>query len=192
MKKYIQHIILLLLLYPLFYQPASAQNERAPYTGNNTIIVALEGIKHRYEFISNQLLVRHNEETHALECVLPIASLVPLNDTIPPGMAYEVLFGAKYPELLISIAAPEPQVSTGRYSPGTTERTTSINMQGVNNETVIPIAFLTDKNTFYFSTNFDLMLGNFQASVPVKYLPLLTGRVLFSIDKAYWYDLGPR
>lgn len=190
MKIYIQHILLFLLLCPLLCLPANAQDERSPYTGNNTIIIAFEGLGKRYEFVSNQMLVRHNKERHTLECVLPVASLMPLSDTIPPAMAYEVLFGSKYPELVISIAAPVEQSSTGQFNPSSTNRTTTIILQGVNNETVIPIAILSDKNSFYFSTNFDLELENFQASLPIKYLPLLTGRVLFSIDRAYWYNLG--
>lgn len=192
MKIHIQHLLFLVLLYPLLCVQAVAQDERSPYTGNNTIIVALEGVEHRYEFISNQMLVRHNKERHSLECVIPVASLVPLSDTIPPAMAYEVLFGAKYPELLISIAAPVQQSNTGQFNPSSQNRTTTIRLQGVSNETVVPIAILSDKNSFYFSTNFDLMLGNFQASLPVKYLPVLTGRVLFSIDRAYWYNFAQR
>ena len=104
-------------------------------------------------------------------------------------MAYEVLFGAKYPELLISIAAPEAQLNAAVFVPATMNRTTTIVLQGINNETVVPIAILSDKNSFYFSTNFDLNLESFQASLPIKYLPVLTGRVLVSIDKAYWYNL---
>ena len=192
MKIYIHRFVCLLLLYPLLCPDAFAQDERAPYTGNNTIIVALEGMGKRYDFISNQMLVRHNKERHTLECVLPVVSLVPLSDTIPPTMAYEVLFGAKYPELLISIAAPVQQSNTGQFDPATRNRTTTIRLQGVNNETIVPVAILADKNSFYFSTNFDLQLGNFQASLPIKYLPLLTGRVMFSIDKAYWYNLEQR
>lgn len=189
MKKKISNIFLILLLLPLFSLKTQAQENRAPYTGNNTIVVALEGIGQRYEFVSKQLLVRHNKATHKLECVLPIASLVPLHSTTPPAMAYDVLFGAKYPELYIMIEAPEQQASTGRFTPANRSRTTSINLQGVNNETIIPVAFQPDKDTFFFSTNFDLMLGNFQASMPAKYLPLLTGRVLFSIERAQWYNL---
>lgn len=192
MKIYIPHIILLALLYPLLCLKAVAQEERTPYTGNNSIIVALEGVDQRYEFISNQLLVRHNKARNTLECILPVSTLVPLNDTTPPAMAYEVLFGAKYPELLISIAAPEQQANTGLLNPASANRTTTIILQGVNNETVIPVAILSDKSTFYFSTNFEVMLGNFQASLPIEYLPILTGRVLFSIDKAYWSSLNQR
>lgn len=190
MKKYILHLLLLLL--PLVSLEALAQKEREPYTGNNTIVVVLEGIGQRYEFISKQLLVRHNKNTHRLECILPVASLVPLNDTTPPAMAYEVLFGAKYPELRIMIEAPEQQANTGRFTPANRGRTTSINLQGVNNETVIPVAFQPENNNFYFSTNFDLRLDNFQASLPVKYVPMLTGRVLVSIERAQWFNLGQR
>ena len=189
MKIYILRIIFLALLCPLICTQAIAQDESEPYTGNNTIIVAFEGQGQRYEFKSDQMLVRHNKDRHTLECVVPVATLVPLSDTIPTGMAYEVLFGAKYPELLISIAAPEEQLNAAVFVPATMSRTTSIVLQGVNNETVVPIAILSDKNSFYFSTNFDLNLENFQASLPVKYLPVLTGRVLLSIDKAFWYNL---
>ncbi|GAB3539047.1 hypothetical protein GCM10027443_35140 [Pontibacter brevis] len=192
MKNYITKVFLGLLLLPLFSLEVLAQDEREPYTGNNTIVVALEGIGQRYEFVSNQMMVRHNKATHRLECVLPVASLVPLNDTIPPAMAYEVLFGAKYPELRIMIEAPEQQANTGRFTPANRGCTTSISLQGVNNETIIPVSFLPENNTFYFSTNFDLMLNNFQASLPVKYVPLLTGRVHFSIERAQWSNLGQR
>lgn len=193
MKKHKIFILLLLLLLPLFSLKVLAQEERQPYTGNNTILVALEGIGQRYEFVSNQLLVRHNKTTNRLECILPVATLVPLNPAVPPAMAYEVLFGAKYPELYIAIEAPTQQARDGKlFTPANRGRTTSINLQGVNNETTIPVAFLPEKNTYYFSTNFDLMLSNFQASMPVKYVPLLTGRVLFSIERAQWMNLGLR
>ena len=174
---------------PLISFEALAQLQRRPYTGNNTILVALEGFGKRYEFISQDLLVRHNKETRRLECILPVATLVPLDDSIPPTMAYEVLFGAKYPELYIMIETPEQQAFTGRFIPANRGRTTSIELQGVNNETVIPVAFQPENNVFYFSTNFDLLLGNFQASIPAKYLPLLTGRILFSIERAQWINL---
>ena len=167
----------------------STESSSCSTSGNNTILITLEGQSQRYEFKSDQMLVRHNRDRHTLECVVPVATLVPLNDTIPPAMAYEVLFGAKYPELLISIAAPDEQLNAAVFVPSTTNRTTTIVLQGINNETVVPIAILSDKNSFYFSTNFDLNLENFQASLPVKYLPVLTGRVLVSIDKAYWYNL---
>ncbi|MCJ8167378.1 hypothetical protein MKJ04_21230 [Pontibacter sp. E15-1] len=189
MKKNILLFLALLPLCLLFQKEALAQNDRSAYTGNNTIRIDLEGIGQRYQFVSNQMLVRHNKETHRLECVVPVASLIPTNDSIPPDMAYEVLYGAKYPELLILIAEPEQQSSQGRFNPSTINRKTSINLQGVNNDTRIPVAYLKENTTIYFSTNFDLMLGNFQASMPVKYLPILTGRVLFSIEKAYWYNM---
>jgi hypothetical protein len=164
------------------------------YTGNNRILVTLEGVGQRYEFISEHLLVRHNKDTQRLECILPVSSLVPLNDTIPAAMAYEVLFGAKYPEMLIGIEAPVQQFSGGRFEPATItmNRSTSIRLQGVNNDTIIPVAFLPDRNTLYFSTNFELMLDNYRASMPVKYLPVLTGRVLVSIERAHWFSLSQR
>lgn len=181
-----------MLLLPLFRMEAFAQLEREPFTANNTILVALEGIGQRYEFISKQLLVRYNKNTNKLECILPVASLIPVNAATPPAMAYDVLFGAKYPELRFLIEAPEQQAGTGHFTPANRGRTTSISLQGVNNETVVPVAFQPENNTIYFSTNFDLLLENFQASMPVQYLPLLTGRVLFSIERAQWFNLGLR
>lgn len=192
MKNHIKRFFLILLLLPMFSTDILAQEEREPYTGNNTIVVALEGIGQRYEFVSNQLLVRLNKMTNRVECILPVSTLIPLDPAVPPTMAYEVLFGAKYPELIIMIEAPEQQANAGRYTPLNRGRTTSINLQGVNNETTIPVAFLPENDNFYFSTNFDLMLSNFQASMPIKYVPLLTGRVLFSIERAQWINLGLR
>ncbi|ARS35252.1 hypothetical protein CA264_07260 [Pontibacter actiniarum] len=182
--------MLLVLLLPGF--AASAQQERAPYTGSNRIFIALEGPTSRYEFSSNQMLVRHNKATQKLECILPVATLLPLNDSIPPAMAFEVLFGAKYPQLYINIDAPVQKISAGNLTPETIRRTTSIGLQGVNNETVVPVAFTSENNSLYFSTSFDLMLDNFQASLPIEYAPLLTGRILISIDNARWINLEMR
>lgn len=181
----------LVCLIPTMY--AQAQDDRTNYTGNNTIMVSLEGLDQRYEFISKQMLVRLNKKTQTIECVLPVASLLPVRAGIPPAMAYEVLFGAKYPELVISIWLPTRNAGTTSLTPFNEDRTASITLQGVNNETVIPVAVLPDADqAVYFSTNFDLMLDNFEASLPAKYLPLLTGRVMLSINKAYWYNLGVR
>lgn len=191
MKRYLR-LLLLLPLFLLLCLPARAQFENGPYTGSNRIIIALEGPTSRYEFVSQQLLVRYNKNTQQVECMLPVQSLVPLNDSIPANMAYDVLFGARYPQLFINIAAPVEKISSGSLVPETIDRTTSVGLQGVNNETVIPVAFTSENNALFFSTSFDLMLDNFQASLPLEYLPLLTGRVLITIDHARWVNIRSR
>ncbi|AKD04558.1 hypothetical protein POKO110462_22760 [Pontibacter korlensis] len=188
------HPIYLLLLSLLILQnnQAEAQINRTPYTGSNRVLVALEGTESRYEFMSDQMLVRYNRENQQLECILPVSTLVPLHDTIPANMANEVLFEAKYPQLFISMAAPVQEINAGNLSPETMRRTTSIRLQGITNQAVLPVSFITESRSLYFSTSFDLMLDNFQASLPVAYLPLLTGRIFITIDRARLVDLEPR
>ncbi|WP_147383249.1 hypothetical protein [Pontibacter oryzae] len=169
-----------------------AQQGPAAYTGSNRIIIALEGPTSMYEFMSRQMIVRHNKATQKLECVIPVSTLIPLNDTIPADMAFEVLFGAKYPQLYLNIDAPLQIISSGNLTPETVKRIISIGLQGVNNESAIPVAFTTENNALYFSTNFEIMLDNFQASLPVKYLPYLTGRMQVSIDRARWVSRDMR
>lgn len=184
--------ILLLLCLTFTSTHALAQLNRGPYTGSNSIMVALEGPLTRYEYGSKQMLVRHNKASQQLELILPVATLLPLNDSVPPSMAYHTLFGAKYPELLINIHMPDQTLDQVRSAASVQNYTVSIQLQGVNNETRIPVAINRQENTIYFSTNFDLMLDNFQGSIPVEYLPLLTGRILISIDNAQWIDLKTR
>lgn len=190
-KLYFPYLVLLLLLSVVCIQ-AKAQQEPSPYTGSNRIIIAFEGPTSRYEFVSQQMLVRHNQATQKLECIIPVATLLPLNDTIPEDMAFEVLFGAKYPQLYLNIDAPQQKISAGNITPEIIRRTISIDLQGVNNESAIPVAFTSENNSLYFSTNFDLMLDNFQASMPVKYLPQLTGRMQISIERARWINRSMR
>ncbi|GHA60621.1 hypothetical protein [Pontibacter akesuensis] len=189
---YAYSCFLLLLCLGVTGSTAFAQTDRGAYTGSNSIMVALEGPLSRYEYGSQQLLVRHNKNSQQLELILPVASLLPLNDSVPPAMAYHTLFGAKYPQLLINIHMPDQTLELVRAAASVQDYTASIQLQGVNNETRIPVAINRKENTIYFSTNFDLMLDNFQGSIPVEYLPLLTGRILISIENAQWVDLQTR
>lgn len=161
---------------------------RRPFTANNFITLVLESPNGRYEFKSSELLVRYNRLTDQLECSVLINSLLPTSDTVPPGMAYEVLYGAKFPELVFQIDVPEEIISSGKPFPEPLNQRTYITLQGVTNQTRIPVIFTPDKNRLSFGTNFDLMLGNFEASIPVQYLPYLTGRLLINISNARWID----
>ncbi|MCX2741805.1 hypothetical protein [Pontibacter anaerobius] len=188
------YLLYLLLLFPLLFpaSDATAQRNREPYTGNNRVLLALDGYAGRYQFISEQVLVRYNKDLQQLECVVPVETLVPLHDSIPQNMAYEVLFGAVYPQLYITLAAPVQQINAGSLSPETRRLSAAVRIQDVTDDTVVPVSFVPENNSFHFSTTFDLNLENFQASIPVAYVPLLTGRLLITVDRAHWIDLKRR
>ncbi|WP_276495738.1 hypothetical protein [Pontibacter litorisediminis] len=192
MKKKLHLLYLLLLLTLLSATGTLAQRNRAPYTGSNRVLLALDGPAGRYEFVSDQMLVRYNKETQQLECILPVETLLPVQDSVPQNMAYEVLFGAKYPQLLITMAAPVQQINAGNLSPETLERRTSVRLQNVTRDLEAPVSFAPESSSLYFSTTLDLRLEDFQASLPVAYLPLLTGRLIITIDRARWINLTSR
>jgi hypothetical protein len=160
----------------------------AVYTSDNRAFVTLDGLTKPYTFISNQMLVRYNNTTQKLECILDLATLFPTNDSIPTAMAYEVFYGAKYPDLVIYIDAPVERINGSNAYAESLKKKATINLQGVTNQTSVPLMLTPDKNSFIFSTNFDLMLDDFEASVPIKYLPLLSGRVVITINNARWIN----
>ncbi|WP_460879337.1 hypothetical protein [Pontibacter rugosus] len=131
---------------------ATAQNERSSFTGTNRVMVALEGPLIRYDFVSKQMFVRHNKEAQRLECVIPVVSLLPLQDSVPPAMLYNVLFGAKYPQLLIRLHVPTQSAVPNDLLSATSNLTASVQIQGVTNETRVPVTFNTIDNTLYFTT----------------------------------------
>ncbi|MBB6610055.1 hypothetical protein H7F15_03310 [Pontibacter sp. Tf4] len=166
---------------------ASAQTPR-PFTGKNTITIVLESPRGRYEFKSDELLVRYNRTREQLECSVLINSLYPTSDTIPANMAYDVLYGARFPELAFLIDVPNELMNSDRTGSSQQNQRTTITLQGNTNEKKIPVHFAPDKNTISFGTSFDLMLDNFEASIPARYLPVLTGRLLININNARWLD----
>ncbi|OKL41680.1 hypothetical protein A3841_11665 [Pontibacter flavimaris] len=168
------------------------QRNRTPYTGSNRVLLTLDGHSAPYEFVSDQMLVRYNKDLQQLECVLSLETLVPLQDTIPQNMAFDVLFGARYPQLYITMAAPERQINAGNLGSETIRRKTAVQLQSVTRDLVVPISFSPESSSLYFSTTLDLWLSDFQASLPVAYLPLLTGRVTITIDRARWMNLTSR
>lgn len=161
---------------------------RQPFTGKNLITIVLESNEGRYEFKSDQLLVRYNRTTEQLECSLLISSLYPVSDSIPANMAYDVLYGAKFPEFTFLINVPKDIINSERPYAEPLRQRTVFTLQGTTNQKNIPVLFVPDKRSMSFGTNFDLMLDNFQASVPARYLPLLTGRLLININNARWVE----
>ncbi|MBC5991377.1 hypothetical protein [Pontibacter cellulosilyticus] len=183
--------ILLLLLFTFSFSKSQAQT-RANYTSDNRVTVTLYGVTQPYTFTSDEMLVRYNNTTQKLECIINIATLLPANDSTPPTMAYDVFFGAKYPDLLMYIDAPVEKINGSNLFPGNINKTTTINLQGVANQTRIPLALAADRNAIVFNSSFDLWLDNFSASVPVQYFSLLTGRVLITINNAKWVGFDIR
>jgi hypothetical protein len=193
MEKNLRLLYLLLLLTLLLSAPeAAGQRNRTPYTGSNRVLLTLDGHAAPYEFVSDQMLVRYNKDLQQLECVLSLETLVPLQDTIPQNMAFDVLFGARYPQLYITMAAPEQQINAGNLGSETFRRKAVVQLQSITRDVVVPISFSPESSSLYFSTTLDLWLSDFQASLPVAYLPLLTGRVTITIDRARWVNLTSR
>ncbi|NEM97825.1 hypothetical protein [Pontibacter burrus] len=186
--KILQQVLLACLLLLLGSTATINAQTSQPFTGKNIITVVLESPGGRYEFQSHELLVRYNRSTEQLECSVLINSLRPLNDTIPSNMAYDVLYGARLPELDFLIDVPKDMISSTRTFGEPQNQRTTITLQGNTNQLKIPVVFATDKNTMSFGTNFELMLDSFEASVPARYLPVLTGRLLININNARWVE----
>jgi hypothetical protein len=169
-----------------------AQQTRIPYTSNNNILISLEGPKGTYEFSSGMLLVRYNENTRRVECLLPLSNLLPTNDSTPAVMVQDVFFTSRYPDIYIEIDAPVEKINSGNRSRQSLNTRLYINIQGITREMVTPVTFTPDQNTISFSSSFDIMLQEMRLKVPARYTPLLTGRILFTIHNARWADLKTR
>lgn len=178
---------LLLMLFTLCICSLQANAQaRQQYTGSNVILIGLESAKGIIDYRSDNLQVRYNEETQKIECRLPVNTLYALNDTVPANMAYNVLFGSKYPDVILLIDAPAEIINAPRVNAEPQLRRTTIVLQGTINETKIPVVFASDKGVINLSTNFDLSLGNFNATLPANYIPFLTGRLQVTIRNARW------
>ncbi|WP_018478200.1 hypothetical protein [Pontibacter roseus] len=187
MPKVILSFLLLLLL--LLAPWAEAQQNRTPYTANNTILVNMEGQTGTYDYTSDRLLVRYNKETRNLECLLPLSYLTAANDSTPLVMAHDVFFTSRFPEIYIQIEAPIDRINAGKRSPQTMNSRLFINIQGINKEIVTPVTFTPDRNTISFSSSFEVLLDDMRLTIPAKYVPMLTGRIVFTIHNARWADL---
>lgn len=185
MSKTLLYNSVLVLLFFLSSLIVNAQSN-SNYTSDNKVMVKLYGIDQAYTFHSDDLLVRYNKTTQKLECILNIATLVPLNDTIPANMAYDVFFGAKFPDLLLYIDAPIEKINGSNLYPGSINKVTTISLQGISKQTTTPITLMASRNAIVFNTSFDLMLDNFSASVPIEYYKVLTGRIMIAINNAKW------
>lgn len=176
----------------LFAISAQAQQHRIPYTANNSMQVSLEGERNTYDFQSNKMLVRYDQNTRKIECLLPIENLLPANDSSPVAMVQDIFFTSRYPDLYIEIEAPVEQINAGNRNRQTLNSRVFINIQGVIKEMVVPVTFTPDRNMITFSTSFELMLQDLRLRVPARYTSRLTGRMLFTIHSARWADIRNR
>lgn len=188
MTKHLLPVLLILLT----VVSVQAQQHRIPYTSNNSIFISLVGERSTYDFASNKMLVRYNENTRKIECLLPIAMLLPANDSTPIAMAQDVFFASRFPEIYFEIEAPVEQINAGNLDRQALNSRIFINIQGVIKETVVPVTFTPDRNMVIFSTSFEVMLQDMRLKVPARYTPILTGRILFTIHSARWADLRNR
>ncbi len=172
--------------------PCSMGQNRSAFTNGNTIILTIEGIDTSYQFSSNEMLVRYNQNSQKLECVLHLNNLTAANNASPLSMAHDVFFAAKYPEFIIEIEAPTEKINAGNLVTETIDKRTSVLFQGMNREQMLPVLFTPEKRAILFSTSFDIMLNNYQIQLPAKYAPMLTGRIMVSIRNAKWFDYVPR
>ncbi|MCC9167485.1 YceI family protein [Pontibacter harenae] len=170
--------------------PAKAQS-RTPFTNGNTTIVTVKGNTADYDYVTPELLVRYNNTTQNVECVLNVASLRPANAEAPPGLVQDVFFVSKYPEFILEFKVPAESVAANRTGVQDLNTRASITFQGITNEVLIPVHLSSDKQSIVFSTNFDMMLDNHQGSIPAKYLPVLSGRIVITIQNARWANITP-
>jgi hypothetical protein len=180
------HIFLLFFFLNLVH-PATAQT-RQHYTGSNIVLVGLESVDGILEFASDNLQVRYIQETKQIECRLPVATLYNLNPAISSDLAYEVLYGAKFPEIIFYINAPNEILNSPRINQDPKQSGVTIEFQGTPNETRIPVMFASEKGVIIFSSSFDFRMSHFRATIPAKYLSLLSGRVLINIRNARWLN----
>jgi hypothetical protein len=180
-------ILLLMLILSSINLQVNAQG-REQYTGSNVILIGLESAKGLLEYRSDRLQVRYNKENSKIECRLPVSSIYPLSDTIPPEMAYQVFFGSKYHEVIFFIDAPADIINSPRINTEPQMRTAYIELQGTMNEKKVPVVFASDRGVINLSTNFDIVLGNFNASIPAAYIPFLNGRIQVAIRNARWLN----
>ncbi|MDO6392298.1 hypothetical protein Q4E40_19340 [Pontibacter sp. BT731] len=182
-------LLLPVLWFLLMAAPAHAQQYRIPYTANNSMQISLEGERSTYDFQSAKMLVRYNQNTRKIECLLPIENLLPANDSSPVSMVQDIFFASRYPELYIEIEAPIEQINAGSRGKQTLNSRVFITIQGIIKEMVVPVIITPDRNAITFSTSFELMLQDMRLRVPARYTPRLTGRMLFTIHSARWADL---
>jgi hypothetical protein len=188
MTKYYLPLLFMILL----AVQAQAQQNRIPYTANNTIQITLEGQEGNYDFQSNKMLVRYNENTRMLECLIPLDNLFPSNDSTPIVLAHDVFYMSRFPDLYFEIEAPVEQINAGNRNRTTINSRVFINIQGIIREMVVPVTFTPDRNMITFGTSFELMLQDMRLRVPARYTPMLTGRLLFTIHGARWAELRNR
>lgn len=186
-----QHLLPVLFALLLALQ-AQAQQHQIPYTANNSIQISLEGDGSTYDFASGKMLVRYDQSTRKIECLLPIENLLPANDSSPVAMVRDVFFASRYPELFIEIEAPVEQINAGNRNRQTFNSRVFINIQGIVKEMVVPVTFTPDRNMITFNTSFDFMLQDLRLRVPARYTSMLTGRMLITIPNARWADLRNR
>lgn len=182
-------LLLWVLVLSTFTLYINAQAQvRQQYTGSNVILIGIESEKGLLEYRSDELQVRYNKEINKIECRLPVNTLYALNDSTPVDLAYSVLFGSKYPELVFLIDAPSDIVNAPKLNAEPNLQRATVEFQGTINETKVPVVFASDKGVINLSTSFVMVMGHFNATLPAPYIPFLNGRIHVAIRNARWLN----
>ncbi|WP_187264610.1 hypothetical protein [Pontibacter beigongshangensis] len=162
------------------------------YTNDNSIFITIEGDSSLYEYSTSEMLVRYNENTQKIECIIHVASLLPLNNYSPAVLPQDIFFAANYPELHIQIEAPEEKINAGNLYTERLDRGIGMFIQNMPVNITAPVVFTPDKRSLKLATTFELILPEYSIAIPAKYTSMLTGRVRFAIQNARSVEFFPR
>ncbi|TXK26976.1 hypothetical protein FVR03_21345 [Pontibacter qinzhouensis] len=138
------------------------------------------------------MLVRYNENTKKIECIINVASLLPVNNFSPAVIPQDIFFVANYPELYIEIDAPEEKINAGNLYTERLNQSIGLSIHNTPVNLMAPVAFTPDKRSLKLATTFEVILPDHRITIPAKYSPMLTGRVRFAIQNARSVEFFPR
>ncbi|MFT2011238.1 hypothetical protein ACMA1I_21385 [Pontibacter sp. 13R65] len=185
-----RHLLITLLL--LFVATITNAQRNVTYTNDNSIFITIEGDTSLYEYSSRDMLVRYNQNTQKIECVINVASLLPLNNYSPAVIPQDIFFVANYPELLIEIEAPEEKINAGNLYTERVEKGIGLFIHNIPVNLTAPVVFTPDKRSLKLAATFELLLPDYRIAIPAKYTNMLTGRVRFAIQNARSVEFFPR
>ncbi|MDX5347775.1 MAG: hypothetical protein LPK19_11065 [Hymenobacteraceae bacterium] len=156
------------------------------YTADNTVRIYIEGTDQLYEYTSDKLMVRLNDETQKIECILPIESLVPANVLSPQVLAYDVFFEQKYPLFQFQFNAPIETLNKQNLNSEPMQLTGKVQFQGRDGDQIFPTVFMPYEESFSFRTNFNFTIQAMEGTLPRKYKTMLTGFIRVQVLNATW------
>jgi len=179
--------LLLLLISCLVFQNLQAQL----YTDKNNITVLIEGHKQHYSYTSDNLLVKLDENTNRLECILTVNTLEPNDNLSDPVIPEDVFYARKYPQFRVVMFLPKELVAANNQDFLTRKDLmvkAQLYFQGLTRDVEVPLQFTSERNYISFNTSFTFSLQDMRALMPQMYMNMLTGLIRVSIVNATWVD----